>query len=482
MQLTQATLVLLTGRIAGAAVVFAIPLVLVRLLDVHEFGTYRTLFLIYGSFFVMAQMGMSESLYYFVPRKPESAGAFVSNALVTLVGLGSAAIAVGVWLAPTVAGWTGNEMVGWTLPLLAWFLGLMLLSAALEMVMVARKRYTLAATTYATSDVVRAAALILPVVWWRSIEALLVGAILFALVRLALLVGFLRREFSGRLRLDRGLWRQQLLYALPFGSAVIIEITQVNLHQYAVLSWFDTATFAIYSVGCLQIPIVEWLSSSAGNVMMVQMAEQVEQGRVPLALWHHTVVRLALVFLPMMGLFFIAAPDLIVLMFTETYAAAVPVFMVSVLMIGLAVLPVDAVLRVYAQTRFIFGMNVFRLTFIAGSIAWFVSWLGIVGAILVTVLATVISKTAATLRIKRLLEASSRDLLPWRALAGILLAAVVAAIVAKVVRGWIEVEPLIGLLLLGLIYAGVYGAALLGARGAHWMRLRLSLEEPERSL
>ena len=33
--------------------------------------------------------------------------------------------------APTVAGWTGNAMVGWTLPLLSWFLGLMLLSAAL---------------------------------------------------------------------------------------------------------------------------------------------------------------------------------------------------------------------------------------------------------------------------------------------------------------------------------------------------------------
>jgi O-antigen/teichoic acid export membrane protein len=482
MQLTQATLVLMSGRIAGAAVVFAIPLVLVRLLDVHEFGTYRTLFLLYGSFFVIAQMGMSESLYYFVPRRPEAAGSYVSNAFVTLVGLGAVAVGAGVWLAPAVADWTGNATVGWTLPLLSWFLGIMLLSAALEMVMVARKRYTLAATTYATSDVIRAAALILPVVWWRSLEALLVGALGFALVRLLLMVWFLRHEFGRHLRLDRALWRQQAIYALPFGSAVIIEIAQVNLHQYAVLSWFDTATFAIYSVGCLQIPIVEWLSSSAGNVMMVQMGEQVEQGRAPLALWHHTVVRLALVFLPMMCLFFIAAPDLLVLMFTEAYAAAAPVFMVSVLMIGLAVLPVDAVLRVYAQTRFIFGMNVFRLTFIAATIAWFVSRFGVVGAILVTVLATAISKTAATRRIKRLLGASVRDMLPWRALAGTFLAAVLAAIVASVVRAWIDVEPLAGLVVLGVIYAGVYGAALLGARGAHWMRLRLPLEEPERSV
>ena len=33
-----------------------------------EFGTYKQLFLIYATLFGVAQLGMAESLYYFIPR------------------------------------------------------------------------------------------------------------------------------------------------------------------------------------------------------------------------------------------------------------------------------------------------------------------------------------------------------------------------------------------------------------------------------
>ena len=48
---------------------------------------------------------------------------------------------------------------------------------------------------------------------------------------------------------------------------------QANLHHYVVASRFDPATFAIYAVGCLQIPLVDVMTTSSANVMMVKMAE-----------------------------------------------------------------------------------------------------------------------------------------------------------------------------------------------------------------
>ena len=59
------------------------------------------------------------------------------------------------------------------------------------------------------------------------------------------------------MRLDFDLWREQWAYALPFALAVGIEVIQPNFHQYVVASRFDAATFAIYAVGCLQIPLVD---------------------------------------------------------------------------------------------------------------------------------------------------------------------------------------------------------------------------------
>ena len=49
-------------------------MLLVRTFNQAEFGTYKQLFLIYGTLYGLAQFGMAESLYYFVPRKPQEAG------------------------------------------------------------------------------------------------------------------------------------------------------------------------------------------------------------------------------------------------------------------------------------------------------------------------------------------------------------------------------------------------------------------------
>ena len=58
---------------------------------------------------------------------------------------------------------------------------------------------------------------------------------------------------------------------------------------------------------------------------------------------------------------FVVARDLIVTLFTTTYAASVPIFMVWALTILPSIFAVNAVLRVYAQTRFLLVMNLMRL-------------------------------------------------------------------------------------------------------------------------
>ena len=60
------------------------------------------------------------------------------------------------------------------------------------------------------------------------------------------------------------------------------------------------------------------------------------------------------------------ADAIIRVLFTERYAASVPVFMVSSLTVLLGTLQVDGVLRVYAQTRLLFALNVLRLALVLG--------------------------------------------------------------------------------------------------------------------
>ena len=101
---SRPAMLLVAGRSVGLAASFAIGIVLVRLFDPGVFGVYKQFFLIYATLYGVLQLGIAESLYYFVPRAPEHTGRYAGNALVALGLTGATGIGV-LWLArPAIAG------------------------------------------------------------------------------------------------------------------------------------------------------------------------------------------------------------------------------------------------------------------------------------------------------------------------------------------------------------------------------------------
>ena len=451
---------LVAGRTIGFVASFFIPVVLARLFGRAEFGTYKQLFLIYGTLAGLAQVGMAESLYYFIPRRPEEAGRHLTNVLATLalLALGCAAL---LYVARTpIAAWMSNPALAGYLPLLAVFLAVTLVSVVFEIVMVSRKAHMAAASAYAGSDLLRTVCLVVPALAILGLRGVLAGAIVYAVLRLAAMFVYFRREFGLGLQLDLTLWRGQLLYALPFGLAVGVEIVQANLHQYFVASRFNAETFAIYAVGCLQIPLVDLICTSTANVMMVKMAEEAGDStrETALALWHDTTCRLATVVFPLAALLLLTARGIIVSLFTVRYLASVPIFMIWCLTILPAALSVDAVLRVYARTRFLLGMNILRLALIATSIGWFLSTFGLAGAVMVTLLSTSLVKAIGVIQISRLLRVGLGDVLPWRRLAGVAIQAAIAAVPAFWVNRAATWPAPATVVATGAVYALTFGA------------------------
>jgi len=458
-RISSPALLLIVGRSVGFVVSFAIPVVLARTFDRAEFGAYKQLFLVYGTLFGLAQFGAAESLYYFVPRSAGEAGRRVCNAIVMLVLMGAACFAVLAAARTGVARWLTNPGIARDLPLIGAFLALSLVTAVFEIVMVARHEHTKAACTYAASDITRTALIVAPALAIGGLRAVLFGAVAFAALRLAAMLVYLVREFRGELRIDSGLWREQFAYALPFALAVAVDVVQANFHPCAVASRFDAATFAVYAVGCLQIPLVDLICTSTANVMMVRLAEVAREGEdSALRLWHDTIARLAWLVLPLAAFFLLTARGVIVLLFTNRYLASVPVFMVWCLMIVPSAFAVDAVLRAYAQPRFLLAMNIVRLAVIAGLIGPFIRVFGLTGAALVTLAATTLVKAAAVGKIARLMNVGVRDVLPWKRLA-----ATAGQAAAAVVPAWWalripSVSLSVALVMSAAAYATAFGA------------------------
>lgn len=451
------TMILIIGRSLGMAAGFLVPVVLARTFNQHEFGTYKQLFLIYGTLFGIVQIGMSESLYYFLPRSREQAGRYVLNSVAVLTGMGLLSMAVLLAAGPVFSEKMNNPMLAEHVGGIGLYLLLMMASDVLEIMMITRNRYLMASSCFAISDLVRTALFILPVLWWPHIGALITGAVVFGVVRLTATLYFMQREFDGDLGFDEALLKNQLLYALPFAAAVSVEVIQTNLHQYAVFARYDPATFAIYAAGCLQVPIIELLAPSAANVMMVRMGEARAAGREQEVrdLWSDTTLKLALIFVPLVGLLGVLSHEIIVLLFTSAYAASAPIFLVWSMMVPAAALQVDSVLRVYANTRFILLMNLFRLFLLFTVLGPLMDLFGLRGAALAALLAVYGGKLFALARVKSLLGLSLLHLLPWGKLLALSLITGVASLSAILIGRTFEL-PLIPLLAAkGLGYAAV---------------------------
>jgi O-antigen/teichoic acid export membrane protein len=456
-------LMLMTGRVMAFAVTFFVPAVLARVFSLAEFGTYKQFVLITYTLYAFGQVGLAECLFYFLPLNPNKAGRYAINSFLMLGMMGLLFSGFMLWDPARVAGWINNEAMAGYMPIAALFLIFMLMGTVLEITMISRKDYRTATVTYVLSDILRAFFLMVPALITGSLAWALIGGVTFCLLRVLAIVGYFWREFQSDLRFDWQLLRQQLTYAVPFFVSGVVHTVQANYHQYAVSWHFDTVTYAIYSVGCLQIPLVDFMATPASSVMMVQMGEHLREGRRErlLGIWHDTTRKLAFVFFPLVGLLMVTAYSLITLIYTPAYAASVPIFMVWSLSILFSALQTDGVLRTFAENRWLLILNVTRLIVIVLLMGWFISTFNLVGAVLITVLGIVIAKGMALVRMKTLFRTSVGQLLPWKSLGSVLVVAMLSAIPALIVNARLDVPALVLLPLTGLAYMLTYTALVL---------------------
>jgi len=158
----------------------------------------------------------------------------------------------------------------------------------------------------------------------------------------------------------------------------------------------------------------------------------------------------------------LGARDLIVMLFTDSYTASVPIFMIGIVAVLFAAVPMDGLLRVYARTNVLLGINLVRLAMIALLIHWAMQSFGLAGAMLVTVAALALGKAIGLAAAATRWRVGIGRLLPWRALSLIAAVSLAAAVPALAVGYGLQAPPFIRLLMVGTVYGAAYVAAALG--------------------
>jgi O-antigen/teichoic acid export membrane protein len=453
------------ARLTGAALTFAVPLVLARVLVPASYGTFKQGWLLSQTLQLVLPLGLTQSLYYFVPREPAARDRYVAQTLWVTMALGALSAVLILAGAPLVVARFENPELGRNLPWVAAFTAFTLAGSPLDVAWNASGRTGAAALARVATEAGRGAFMIAGALLGGSVTGVFAGIAAASLLRAVICAAVLFRRHG--VRFDAASLRRQAAYAIPFGFAFLLIVPQQQFHQYAVAAVVSAGAFAVYSVGTFQLPLVDVLYTPVSELLQIGLAEAEGAGRPPragLALFHEAVLQLSFAFIPLTGLLLVVGPELVVFLFSERYRAAGPFFRLAVISVALAALPLDGVMRARAQNRFMVGLSAAKLAATLLLVTAGLKAMGERGALLGWIVVEALARAAMLVQSARVFEVPLRSVLPARALLRQLAATAAGAPVA-----WLALRAMPGPALVRLGASGLaFTAAYLGlswARG-----------------
>ncbi len=416
--LTKQTLLLMLGRILPMPLAFCVPIVLARLMSMHEFGVYKQVFMVFAVFIPLVDLGITNSLYYFIPRMREEKDRILLHTIL-LQGIAGAflLLVITVWRDLFSEGITGTNSLGVLLPFVVFLAFLWNGSGIIEALLIVEKKSTATAVVVFVSEILRSLIIVGVVAMGGGVAGILYGLISLAFVRGIILFLYSCRQYHLSFSLfERKMLWVQICYAFPFGIAVIISGFTATIHQFVVSRSLSAEEFAIFSVGCFQLPFLAVLVDSVARTSLVRIAElrnNPDAKREIAQLVSRCCRKLWLVLFPVFVFLLIISDSFIVLLFSENYRESVVVFQVFIFVIPVSALLVQQVLRAYQQTTFIMWNNFFCLVITA--LFCYVGLLldSLRGVALGFVLGQIVWKSVFIRKICSILQCHSGDILPY---------------------------------------------------------------------
>jgi O-antigen/teichoic acid export membrane protein len=354
--ITVQTAWLLAARVAAFFMTLILPVTLVRIFDKEQIGIYRQIFLVVGTAISVLPMGFTTSAFYYLPRETKRRGLIVMNIVAYLTGIGmlcGGALALfpqilnrivnSHALAP-YAHWIGLTIFLW------------LFSGMLETIATANEDVRSSTVFIVFAQLSKTALILAAALIFRSIVALLYAAVLQGVVESLMLLWYLRKAFPRFwARFDFSVFREQTSYVAPLGLAGLAYTAQCDLHSYVVAEHFSTENYAVYSIGNSQLPLVSTVKDAVVSVLLARVSSLQQKGETEQirTLMLRAVRKLSAMYIPVAICLFVLGREFIITVYTAKFIDSLPFLLLNALLLPLAGMTTDPVLRAYAAYRYV---------------------------------------------------------------------------------------------------------------------------------
>ena len=320
--------VLASARLLNQALALLSPLLLVRLLEISDYGRYRQ-FMATAMFITsLAGFALSANLNYLIARSPDRQPVDISNTCLLMLGVSIVSALVVVvarqWIVPP------EISQAWVL--LALYVFLFLNLEVLVSYWLAHGQsvqvmgYTLAVTAW------RIATLLAATYWLHDVQLIFVTIVCAEALKNLWIYVWLRRRGLLVFRWDAAAMREQIRLVAPLGAGSVLYKLN-DFGKVVVANQMGPVPLAIYTTAAYQVPLVNIVQGALADVIFPDMVKRSKHDPAQgLLLWKRAQVLIFAIICPAWLLLTYWAEPFVRLLFTDAYVAATPYFQVFLLL------------------------------------------------------------------------------------------------------------------------------------------------------
>lgn len=442
MRIRDRSLILVVSQGLTQSVTIVLGVILVRLIAVETFGTYRQALLVLMFLSGVMSLQLQSSFYYFLPRQSlEDRRALLLQTILISLSTALVMFVVMFFCAGQISGLLSNPELAPFIRILAFYAFVDRLLVLTPHFMISLDRPIRGAAYSLLAAVSRIASVVIIFAAGYGISTVLWGMVAVgSTLAVAGCVDMARLCPAGAWRLNVGLVAEQWRYSWPLWATAISGILNYQFDKLLISGYFDPATYAVYSVGAIELPVVMLITTSVSTAVMPNLVSLAKEGKrvETLHVWQEAARKCSLVIFPCFVFFLVVSNDFIRLLYSDAYAKAAWPFAIYLFVLPVRVTIYSAMLRALGRTRVIAVAAVSGLVvnICLSTLLVFIgkgSLLSFVGPSIGTVVTVCWMGGYQLLRIRSEIDVPLASVMRWKQLGGTLLIAVVCGLVVLMI-------------------------------------------------
>jgi O-antigen/teichoic acid export membrane protein len=356
------------GSLSSFSMTIISTMILSRYFEKAEFGTYRQIIYVYNTLLVVFSAGLPKAFSYFLPQQSLEQGNDIVKKITKVFFLVGFLFSLSLYLgAPVISAILKNPELTPGIKLFSPIPLLLMPTLGIEGIFsTLRKTHVITIYNFSTR-VFMLLAITLPVIVFGGDYKMAIygwSVSSFLTFILAMYLKSLPYHKINSVKSDYSL-RDIFKYTFPLMQASLYGIALGFADQFFISRYFGPVTFAEFSNGFMEIPLVMMITGATSTVLTplyVKYLHMDDGIKMITENWKNTMIKSALIIYPLVIFFMFFAKDTMLLLYGNKYLVSGTYFNIAMVINFLNIIVIGSLLFAMGETKFygrVFLISVF---------------------------------------------------------------------------------------------------------------------------